>query len=48
MQTPDVRRALANASAEGIGGTPAEFRGFVQAQIAGFRALAQRVAISME
>jgi hypothetical protein len=39
---------LANASAEAVGNTPEEFRGFVQAQIAGFRELAKRTVISFE
>ena len=34
--------------AEGIGSTPAEFRAFVQDQIAQFRALARTTSISME
>jgi tripartite-type tricarboxylate transporter receptor subunit TctC len=48
MPGPEMQRALGNASAEGIGGSPEDFRGFVQGQIAGFRDLARRVSISME
>jgi tripartite-type tricarboxylate transporter receptor subunit TctC len=48
LTTPDVLRALGNASAESIGGTPAEFRAFIQDQISRFRTLAQRVSISMD
>ncbi len=48
LAAPEVVRALANASAEAVGNTPDEFRGFVQAQIAGFRDLAMRTTISME
>ena len=48
LPAPEVARALANASAEAVGNTPEEFRGFVQAQIAGFRELAKRTTISME
>ncbi len=48
LATPDVQRALGNAAAEAIGNTPAEFRGFVAQQIAGFRVLARRISISLD
>ncbi len=48
MATPDMQRALANASAEGMAGTPEAFRAFIQGQLADLRALAARVSITME
>jgi tripartite-type tricarboxylate transporter receptor subunit TctC len=48
LPTPEVARALDNASAEGVGSRPDEFRAFVQDQIARFRELARRTSISME
>jgi tripartite-type tricarboxylate transporter receptor subunit TctC len=48
LPTPEVARALDNASAEAGGGTPDAFRGFVQEQIAGFRTLSRTASISMD
>jgi tripartite-type tricarboxylate transporter receptor subunit TctC len=48
MPGPEMQRALANASAEGMAGSPEAFRAFIQAQIADLRTLAARVPIAME
>ena len=48
LPAPEVARALDNASAEGIGGGPDEFRAFVRDQIARFRELAKTASIGME
>jgi tripartite-type tricarboxylate transporter receptor subunit TctC len=48
MPAPEVARALGNASAEGIGGDPGEFRTFVRDQITRFRELSKTASISME
>jgi len=48
LPTPEVERALANASAEGIGSTPDEFRAYVQDQITRFRELSKSASISMD
>ena len=48
LPAPEVARVLANASAEPIGNTPAEFHAFVRTQIADFRELARHASIRMD
>ena len=48
LPTPEVMRALANASAEAVGSSAAEFRAFIAGQKASLRELAKTARISME
>lgn len=48
LPTPEVERAMRNASAEPGGTSPEQFRAFVLAELARYRALGERTQISMD